>query len=162
MNTSASRRRRAVGTGAAPEPLAYEMMEVVGHLRRSVRRLVRRDWPYRPLTDAQIELLRLVAARPGCRVQEAAQTLGLAQNTVSTLVRRLVDKGLLERRCDERDSRAAALSLSSAATRRMAEWRDRRGEVVSGALASLEAEDRKAIERALPPLRRLVASLEGD
>jgi DNA-binding MarR family transcriptional regulator len=93
-------------------------------------------------------------------VQEAARALGLAQNTISTLVGRLVDKGLLERRCNERDSRAAALSLSPAAARRMAEWRDRRGEVVSSALASLGAEDRRAIEEALPRLQRLVDLLE--
>jgi DNA-binding MarR family transcriptional regulator len=160
MNASATRARPASGTSTKPGPVAYELMEVLGHLRRSARRLVRRDWPYRPLTESQLELLRFVSGRPGCRVQEAARALGLAQNTISTLVGRLVDKGLLERRCNERDSRAAALSLSPAAARRMAEWRDRRGEVVSSALASLGAEDRRAIEEALPRLQRLVDLLE--
>ena len=104
--------------------------------------------------------MRVVARQPGCRVQEAAQALGLADNTVSTLVGRLIDRGLLERRRDEHDPRAASLQLSTAATHRIAAWRDRRSEVVGDALTSLSAKDRRAIAAALPALRHLVASLE--
>jgi DNA-binding MarR family transcriptional regulator len=135
-------------------------METASLLRRSARRLVRRDWPYRPLVESEVELLRFVVADPGCRVREAAQALGLAENTISTLVTRLVDRGLLERRRDEQDARAVSLTLSAAAARRIAAWRDRRGQVVDDALASLPAEDRRAIEAALPSLARLVSALE--
>lgn len=110
--------------------------------------------------ESELELLRFVARRPGCRVQEAARAVGVAENTISTLVGRLVDRGLLVRGRDDRDCRAAALSLSPAAARRMAAWRDRRAQVVGTALASLTDEDRKAIDDALPALRRLVDALE--
>lgn len=160
MNASTTRTRRARAGVPAPEPVAHELMEVLGRLRRSVRRLVRRNWPYRPLMDSELELLRFVARRPGCRVQEAAQALGLAENTISTLVGSLANRWLLDRHRDERDSRAAALVLSPAAARRMAAWRDRRGEVVASVLASLSTADRRAIEAALPSLGRLVTALE--
>jgi DNA-binding MarR family transcriptional regulator len=105
--------------------------------------------------------MRFVAESPGNRVREAAAALGLAQNTVSTLVGRLVELGLLDRRKDDRDTRAAVLALTPAATQRMAAWRDRRRQVTGDALAALRAGDRRAIEDALPALRRLVDALEA-
>jgi len=143
------------------ERLAGDLMDITGRLRRSARRLVRRDWPLRPLTDSELELMRFVAESPGSRVGDAAAALGLAQNTVSTLVGCLVELGLLDRRTDDRDTRAAALALTPAATQRMAAWRDRRRQVTSKALAALDAGDRHAIEAALPALRRLVDALDA-
>ena len=141
-------------------PAVDALSETMGRLRRSTRRLVRRDWPYRPLLESELELIRHVARNPGCRVQEAAKAIGVAQNTVSTLVGRLVDQGLLDRRRDDRDSRAASLVLTASARRRISAWRDRRSEVLGEALASLDADDRAAIEAALPALARLANALE--
>jgi DNA-binding MarR family transcriptional regulator len=102
-----------------------------------------------------------VAESPGSRVGDAASALGLAQNTVSTLVGRLVKLGLLDRRTDDRDTRAAVLALTLAAKQRMTAWRDRRRQVTSNSLAALEARDRRAIEAGLPALRRLVDALDA-
>ena len=137
-----------------------ELMELVGLLRRTVRRRVRRDWPHRPLPESEVELLRLVRERPGVRVQEAASALGVAPNTVSTLVRSLGRQSLLERSQDPQDARVAHLELSDAATRRIADWRDRRAQIVGAALSALDDEDRRAIARAVPALRRLADRLE--
>jgi DNA-binding MarR family transcriptional regulator len=137
-----------------------DLMRVVGQLRRSVRRRVRQDWPHAPLPETHLELLRLVSERPGLRVQEAAAALRLAPNTVSTLVNRLVSAGLLERRRDRRDGRAARLHLTRAAVQRIAAWRDRRQALVAQAMGSLAAADVEAIAGALPALRRLADALE--
>jgi len=141
--------------------VAGELIEVVGRLRRGVRRRVRRDWPYRPLTESEVELLRLLSERPGVRVGEAAEALGLVPNTVSTLVRRLADAGLILRRLDPVDARAARLELTAAARRRIADRRDRRRQVVGSAMVRLTGDDRRAIEAALPALKRL-SDLVGD
>jgi DNA-binding MarR family transcriptional regulator len=119
-----------------------DLMRVVGQLRRSVRRRVRQDWPHAPLPETHLELLRLVSERPGLRVQEAAAALRLAPNTVSTLVNKLVSAGLLERRRDRSDGRAARLHLTRAAVQRIAAWRDRRQALVAQAMGSLAAPDR--------------------
>jgi DNA-binding MarR family transcriptional regulator len=147
-------------TDPATRPTIDALTETMGRLRRSTRRLVRRDWPYQPLHESELELVRFVSHNPGCRVRDAAKALGVAQNTVSTLVGRLVDEGLLARGRDQRDSRAAALSLTPAARRRISAWRDRRGEIVGDALSSLDAEDRGAIAAALPALAHLAQVLE--
>jgi len=150
----------AASTGEAVETTSAELMELVGSLRRTVRRNVRRGWPHRPLPESEAELLRVVRERPGVRVQEAATALGVAPNTVSTLVRSLGQKGLLERSQDPRDGRAARLRLTGAAARRIAAWRDRRAQIVGAAISALGDEDRRAIERAVPALRRLADHLE--
>jgi DNA-binding MarR family transcriptional regulator len=137
-----------------------DLMRVVGQLRRSVRRRVRQDWPHAPLPETHLELLRLVSERPGLRVREAAGALRLAPNTVSTLVNKLVSAGLLERRRDRRDGRAARLHLTEAAVQRIAAWRDRRQALVARAMETLAAGDREAIAGALPALRRLADALE--
>jgi DNA-binding MarR family transcriptional regulator len=132
-----------------------DLIEVVGRLRRGVRRQVRRDWPYSPLTESEVELLRLLSDRPGTRVGEAADALGLVPNTVSTLVGRLVEAGLAVRRPDPEDARAARLELTPAARRRIADRRDRRRQVVDAAMVGLTDDDRCAIEAAVPALQRL-------
>jgi DNA-binding MarR family transcriptional regulator len=154
---TATMRTTPAGRGAGD---GQDLMGVVGQLRRSVRRRVRQDWPHPPLPEAHLELLRLVGERPGLRVQEAAGALRLAPNTVSTLVNKLVAAGLLERRRDHSDRRAARLHLSRAAVQRMAAWRDRRQALVTEAMATLAAADRQAIAGALPALRRLADALE--
>ena len=144
----------------AVAPASADLMQVVGRLRRTVRRRVRRDWAYRPLAESELELLRLVDERPGLRVLDAAAALGVAPNTVSTLVGRLASGGLLERQPDPRDARAARLLVTGAARERFAAWRDRRQALVGEALARLDAEDRRAIQACVPALRRLVELLE--
>lgn len=140
--------------------VAGELMHVVSRLRRTVRRRLRRDWAYRPLAESELELLRLVDDEPGLRVLDAAAALGVAPNTVSTLVGRLVSQGLLERRADPRDARAARLAVTAAARERFAVWRDRRQALVGKALGRLGDEDRRAIQACVPALRRLVELLE--
>jgi len=137
-----------------------ELMAVLGQLRRGVRARVRRDWPHPPLPEAHLELLLVVAARPGLRVQDAADALRLAPNTVSTLVNGPVLAGLVERRRDPSDGRAVRLHPTAAAQERLAAWRGRRHAVVAAAAAALPAGDREAIAAAMPALRRLTDLVE--
>src|SRR5919199_208812 len=102
--------------------LASGLLAVIGPLRRALRREGRRGLPGDPLPASQAELLRLVRLQPGIGVREAAQQLGVAANTVSTLVNQLVAAGLLSRGRDPVDGRAARLELTADARRRGALW----------------------------------------
>jgi DNA-binding MarR family transcriptional regulator len=62
-------------------------------------------------------LLGVVRRQPGMSVSDAATTLRLAVNTVSTLVAQLVDAHMLIRETDPADRRFARLRLTRAATR---------------------------------------------
>jgi DNA-binding MarR family transcriptional regulator len=146
-------------TGSDKE-LADGLMASNRRLGRTARRGVRRAWPAPVLPPAQVELLQVVAERPGIGVTDAAVSLSLATNTVSTLVKQLQAAGLLHRQSGPGDRRAVRLALTAAAEDRMATWRDRRAELVAGALASLGAEDRARLAAAVPALDRLADALE--
>jgi DNA-binding MarR family transcriptional regulator len=160
--TSTPPHPRAATDRRAADDTPGELIDLVSSLRRAVRRRIRRDWSQQPLTPSEIELLLLVGDRPGLRVQEAALAIGVAANTVSTMVGRLTAGGWIERRPDQNDARAARLALTDAAVQRRAEWRDRRRDMVTRAMDRLDAADRAAIARALPALGRLLAEVEED
>jgi len=112
------------------------------------------------LTEAQRELFRALRRNPGVRVGEAATLLGLAPNTVSTLISNLSQSGWIERQVDPDDARSARLCLSPAAEATLSEWRDRRASALEQALAGLTEPERDHIERALPAISKLVATLQ--
>jgi DNA-binding MarR family transcriptional regulator len=92
-----------------------EVFRVVGRFRRQLRRSARRSFDSARLTESQSELLWLVGRQPGISVSAAAAELGLVPNTASTLVSKLVAKGLLIRTAGETDRRVGQLRLAGSA-----------------------------------------------
>jgi len=136
-----------------------ELLDALGAFRRTLRRHV--GAPFSPpLTTAQIELVRVVRRDPGTSVAEAAEKLGVAPNTVSTLVGQLSDAHVIVRRTDDDDRRVARLDLAPDVRRKVDAWRDRRVVVLTRALNSLSQADRRRLEEALPVLERLSRELE--
>jgi DNA-binding MarR family transcriptional regulator len=142
--------------------LAEELLETLSLVRRHARRTAGRPWPLGSVSGAEAELLRLVRRQPGISVAAAGTELGVAPNTVSTLVSSLVDAGLLERVRDGADRRVARLHLTPAARQRVDRWRDQRLAVVTAALDRLQARQRDAIQAALPALTALAAELRPE
>jgi len=144
--------------------LAAELIESIGVLRRHLRRRTHRPWTEDAVSSAQIELLRVVRRQPGISVAAAATELGVAANTVSTLVRSLVAAGLLQRSADPADRRIARLDLTPATRRQVERWRDERSAVLATAVARLTPDERAALAAAVPVLARLAVDLrpEGD
>jgi DNA-binding MarR family transcriptional regulator len=139
--------------------LADELFAAIGLLRRSARGTAGRPWPVESLPGAQFDLVRLVRRQPGLSVAEAAAQLGLAPNTVSTLVGQLVDAGLVSRATDADDRRVARLSLTAAAKKRADQWHDQRTSLVADAIALLSPSDQKVLVSAIPVIRELATSL---
>ncbi len=148
------------GDAAAARALAAELLDAIGAFRRVARRAARSAWRDQPLPQAQSELLRLAAARPGIRVADAARELRLAPNTVSTLVGRLAAAGLLGRARAAGDGRSVRLFATGKGVRRIGEWRDLRAELTARALRALPAGDAGTLAGAVPALLRLAARLD--
>lgn len=143
---------RATDAFDDPATLAELLVDHMGALRRSIRRASGGSWPPRALTNAQIDLVRVVRSQPGISVAEAAHELRLAANTVSTLVGQLTEAGIVTRVADERDRRVARLRLTDSAAERFRAWNDERHHVVTAAIASLPAAHRRRLGKALPVL----------
>ncbi|MFI1203066.1 MarR family transcriptional regulator (plasmid) [Streptomyces sp. BHT-5-2] len=136
-----------------------ELADVLAGIQRLIRRRLRPGLPSPRLRGAEVELLRLVAARPGIRVSAAARELYLAGNSVSTLVNRLSRAGYLSREIDPADRRSAQLFPTQEARTRLHHWETRRSALVRQEVACLSEAERTALEAALPALRRLAHNL---
>jgi DNA-binding MarR family transcriptional regulator len=141
------------------QDVADELLRTMGAIRRSGRRAAARPAELSALSGAQLDLVRVVRRRPGISVGEAAEELGVAANTVSTLVRQLVDAGLLERTADAADRRVGRLELSPETAQRVGAFRDRRIALLSEAMADMDEDDRARMRDAVEMLGRLAARL---
>ena len=132
----------------------------MGAVRRVARRAVRTSVHADPLPPARSELLRLAARRPGIGVAEAAAELHLAPNSVSTMVSKLAEDGLLNRDRVASDGRSVRLSVTEAGAARVEQWRDIRTDLAGRAIDLLAPADRQALVAAIPALSRLAERME--
>jgi DNA-binding MarR family transcriptional regulator len=150
----------SVAAAIDQQAVADELLRQTARIRRVGRRRHGRPRELERLTGAQLELVRLVRRRPGVSVAQAAAELGVAPNTVSTLVRELTAAGMLVRRTDATDRRVARLALSDSLDRRFGEWRDRRTVALGAALATLDPAQQATIASATELLARVADELE--
>jgi DNA-binding MarR family transcriptional regulator len=141
------------------EALAYDLSEATTAVRRVSRRALRTGVDHEALPHAQVEVLVTVVESPGIGVAETARALGVAPNTVSTLVGQLVRAGLIARTEDLEDRRAAVLLPTTAGRARVRRWRQERSRLVSHALGRLSPDDRHRIHAAVGPIRRLAEAM---
>jgi DNA-binding MarR family transcriptional regulator len=139
---------------------AAELLAAIGVMRRATRHAARAT-DAAALPPARSELLRLAARRPGIGVAEAAQELRLAPNSVSTMVSKLKEDGLLSRGRGELDGRSVRLSVTEAGAARVEQWRDIRADLAGRALERLPLADQQTLRAAAPALIRLGQQLEA-
>ena len=90
---------------------------------------------------------------------ELAQRERVQRPTVTRLVARLEELGLLARAADPGDRRSSLLSITPAGRALLEEVRGRKDAYLAGRLEGLDAEERAALDRAAAILERL---LEDD
>lgn len=139
-----------------------DFAEVLLGIHRMSRRRLRAGVVGPAIRGAQVELLVLVGKHPGIRISHAAERMGLAGNTVSTLVNQLVEKELLRRDTAADDRRAAVLRLTPAAENRLRDWQERREALMREHVGRLPDDDRAALAAAVPALRRLAQGLREE
>ncbi len=139
--------------------LATDLSQTVTRFRRALQRAARAHLDGDDLSPTEVELLLLVAERPGCGVAAAATELGAAPNTVSTLIRKLVSNGLLRREFSRGDRRVARLLLTEEAEGNVERWRNQRADVLVDVIAGLDGDDRAMLRAAVPVLEAVSAAL---
>lgn len=109
------------------QALTVEDVVAVAEFRAALRQFLRRSERIARqsgLTPQRLQLLMMIKGAPDgteqSTVTELSERLQLAQSTVTELVRRAEDAGLLEREQSQRDARVAHLRLSEEGERRLA------------------------------------------
>jgi DNA-binding MarR family transcriptional regulator len=149
-----------LGLVPPPDPLADTLLPTLGAVRRTLRRVSGSAFADDALTAAQREVVLLVGRQPGRPVSEVARELGLAANTVSTIVSRLVALGLVVRTTDPDDRRVGRLSLTPAAQAEADAARGRRRAVLAEALDALDPTQVAHIRAGVDALGALVTQLD--
>ncbi|HVI34891.1 MAG TPA: MarR family transcriptional regulator [Gaiellales bacterium] len=107
---------------------------------------------------AAATLARLQRSGPA-RLTELASAEGVSQPSMTALIARLADQGLVRRAADPHDGRAVVLTLTAAGGEVLAQRRAERTHRLSGPLAGLPDDDVRRIADALPALIRLADAL---
>lgn len=101
------------------------------------------------VTMSQAKLLYVVLAEPDLRMSALAARLGVSLSTVSGVVDRLVDLGLLTRQDDPANRRQVILRITGAGTTQLQLFRELNTGQVRGLLARIDDADLVVVERAL-------------
>ena len=137
-----------------------EVSRVVDRFRRQLRRSAGRGFDSARLTESQSELLWLVGRQPGISVSAAAAELGLVPNTASTLVSKLVAKGLLVRTVAKADRRVGQLRLAGAAQQVVDISRAERRALLAQVLGKFDGDQITSLARGLEVLDTMTQRLQ--
>jgi DNA-binding MarR family transcriptional regulator len=148
-------------TAVVVDTVSDGLLPAVGAVRRMLRRLAGPSYTGDPLSTSQREVLAAVGRHPRSAVTEIAKELGLAPNSVSTIVTQLVGAGMLVRRTDPQDRRIGRLALTEQACGQVAEARRRRREVLHDALDRLSPQQVEALAAGVEALGVLADELRA-
>jgi DNA-binding MarR family transcriptional regulator len=110
------------------------------------------------ITMSQMQLIRFVGENPECHLQDVADGMNLSSPTVSVSIRRLEDMGLIERKPDPEDGRAACLTLTDKSQKAFQQVRRQMFDRVQTFLSHLNEEEQSDL---LKLMEKAVAGLEA-
>jgi DNA-binding MarR family transcriptional regulator len=112
------------------------------------------------VTPSQMSALSVLYKHGQMNLGELASVERIAPPSMTRIAARLEEKGYLERRADHSDRRVALVAITSSG-RDLLRQREERGDAfVKARLASLSAEEREALSRAVPILEKLARADE--
>jgi DNA-binding MarR family transcriptional regulator len=111
------------------------------------------------VTGPQRLVIRLVGQKPSQTASEISQMLGKHPSTLTGVLARLEDRGLIDREIDAADRRRARFTLTAAGKKID---RERRGTVEAATRRALSRLETPAVESLLAGISVLVEELERD
>jgi DNA-binding MarR family transcriptional regulator len=100
-------------------------------------------------TGAQLFVLHQIDAAPGLSIGELAARTLAGQSTVSEVVSRLVERGLVTRRANPTDARQTRLQLTARGRSTVRDTEPTAQERLASGLAALDATEREELARSL-------------
>jgi DNA-binding MarR family transcriptional regulator len=144
-------RRQSVGRPELAEQCARAVVETIPRVMRAIREETRRHGA--PLLSIpQLRTLAFLARQPGACLLHLAENLGVSRPTASTLVDRLVRRGLITRTQDPRERRRVVLTLTPPGARHFRRARRAAHVWLATTLAHLSPEALRRISRGVTML----------
>ena len=137
------------------ERIAADLLPRASQLTRLVLRRVSDD-----LSRTEGGILRMLLDGPR-RITELAELEGLAQPTVTVLIKRLEERGLTERARDADDGRVALISLTGAGRDALQQFRAHYRMALAHELQAMSGPELEQVAAATETLGRLVERLRA-
>ncbi len=135
---------------------------LVSGLRLSVMRLARRlrQQASGDITPSMISALHSVEALGPLPLGELAQVEKIQPPTMTLIVNRLSDQGLIRKDVDASDRRFTRISISAEGRKFLGSHRSRKDAYLARALAELSDHELARLEKAIPILEKLLEGTE--
>jgi len=114
------------------------------------------------LTQTQLSTLGVIARLGPIRMSDLAEIEHVNPTMLSRVIAHLDEAGLVRRRTDAEDRRAALVEVTAAGRRTHDRLRAERGRLLAEGLGRLRPTDRAQLEAALPALEALVDAVRPD
>ena len=111
------------------------------------------------LSRPEVSVLSTLSGGPR-RITELAELEGLAQPTMTTLVKQLEEQGLVRRERQTDDGRVVLVNLTEAGASALEDYRAQAGAMLGAYLAEISDEQVEALAAATETLAQLVALLQ--
>jgi DNA-binding MarR family transcriptional regulator len=141
---------------APPHNTRDESLRLVQVVMRALHATDIGSWCAVELTMPQLKALLLVDSASGASHGEIARGLGVGLSTVTGIVDRLVEHGLVERYTDPDDRRMSRVRVTDIGSELLDGLWATRGERLGQALASLSQQERSNLQNALQQLADLL------
>ena len=135
-------------TESTPEPIETRIATGLEKLAQALRAHAWSDAMPRGLTPTQGRILAFLADRPGVRLGDLAEEIGVRPATASDAVRVLEDKGLVAKSRHPADRRVLQLGLTDSG-RELSDATSRWPKLLADATAELTAEEKAVLLRAV-------------
>ncbi|MFM7010627.1 MAG: MarR family winged helix-turn-helix transcriptional regulator [Betaproteobacteria bacterium] len=109
------------------------------------------------LTPRQLMALRFIASHPGCSQTDVVDNTGIDRSTLADILRRVLKRGLIERKRTKEDMRAYTINLSVPGERVLAAAEKTAKMTERGVMSKIAAPKQAALTAALTDL---IAALE--
>jgi DNA-binding MarR family transcriptional regulator len=137
--------------------LAEEIDRDLRAIRERIRRPLEAEIARGNLTGPQQAVMRALVGSAGMSLKELSAHLGLAHSTVSGIVDRLQERGLVERKADEADKRVTRIGVTQEVRDYVRDTMPRLSiHPLVEALGRASAAQRRAVVEGLKTLRKML------
>jgi DNA-binding MarR family transcriptional regulator len=139
-----------------------ESREIANELRPVLLRIareLRREIHSLGVSGGQVSVLAAIKRQPGITAARIAEVERISAPAMSNHLARMEQAGLIERTRGGLDKRRVGLSLTAEGEKVLRSVRQKRTAWLASRLDTLSAEERRAVDKAIAPLERL---LEAD
>lgn len=144
----------------ASRECATRLIEVAPLILRSIRAQMHRQMP--GLTMSQFRAMTFLYRRSGCALRELADHLGVTPATCSSMVERLVQRGLATRRTNMANRRRVILTLTRTGRAQVEAARDAARRRTARVLSGLPEPTLRTLARSLDALANVFEKTEED